>query len=558
MIKLKMSKENLRRYQHSNKALIKILVKELPKILMVVFLLNPILALSCDYGDAIVDGSSADARNLVPILASDTASSGIVGLVFNGLVKYDKDINLVGDLAEGWDIEDEGLAIIFHLRKNIFWQDGVAFTAGDVEFTYQKLIDPNVRTPYSGDFERVKSLEVIDDHTLKVTYKEPFSPGLASWGMSIIPKHLLEKEDLNSTKFSRSPIGTGPYKFKKWITQQKIELTENPNYFEGRPYIDRYISRIIPDPDTLFLELSTQGIDWAALTPLQFKKKTEVSFFKKNYQKFRTQAFIYTYLGYNLDDPKFKDKKVRQALDFAVDKNEIIQGVLLGLGRPCTGPFIPESWAYNKEVKLREYNPEIAKELLKEAGWQDNDNDGILDKDGAKFEFTLITNQGNDTRIQTAQIIQRRLMEIGVNVKIKVIEWSSFLSEFIDKRRFEAILLGWSLGRDPDNYDIFNSSKTKEGEFNFVGYNNPEVDKLLDQGRRIFNQEERAKIYHRIHEIIYDEQPYMFLYVPDSLSVVHKRFQGIEPAPIGIGYNFIEWCVPKAQQRYKALLEKDR
>lgn len=526
---------------------------KLPFLTVAFLFLNLSFCFCEDYGDAIVAGSIADARTLIPILASDSASSDICGLIYNGLVKYDKDINLTGDLAESWEIKNGGLVIVFHLRKNVSWQDGHPFTAQDVEFTYRKLIDTSVKTPYSGDFERIKSLEVLDDYTIKITYKEPFAPALASWGMSIMPEHILEKEDLNNTAYQRSAVGTGPYKLKSWSPQEKIELISNHRYFEKRPFIDRYIYRVIPDEATMFLETQTQGIDFTGLTPLQFIRQTDTPFFKKYYEKYRLPSFGYTYLGYNLKNPKFKDKRVRQALNYAVDKKEIIDIVLSGLGRQLTGPFIPDSWAYDAGVKPWPFNPEKAKALFKDAGWADSDKDGYLEKDGQKFEFTIITNQGNEERMKVAQIIQRRLKDIGIRVKIKVVEWSVFLTEFIDKRQFEVVLLGWSLSRDPDNFDIWHSSKIKEGEFNFISYKNEEVDTLLVEARRTFEQEKRKSYYHRIHQILYDEQPYMFLYVPDSLFLLHKRFKGIKPAPLGIGYNFIDWWVPGAQQKYKQI-----
>ena len=503
-----------------------------------------------DYGDAIVVGSIGEPRTLVPILASDSSSGAICGLVFNGLVKYDKDLNLVGDLAERWDVSEDGLEIIFYLRKGIRWHDGLPFTARDVEFTYKSLIDPDVRTPYSGDFKMVEEFAVLDLHTLRVTYKEPFSPGLSSWGMNIMPKHLLEGEDLNNTDFSRSPVGTGPYRFKLWKTGERVELLSNHDYFEGRPGIDRYIYRIIPDQATMFLELRAEGVDYISLSPLQFKRQTGNKFFRENFQKFNFPSFGYTYLGYNLEDARFKDLKIRQAINYAIDKDEIIRGVLLGLGRVATGPFIPESWAYNKDVRPIGYDPEKARALLEEAGWRDEDGDGILEKDGVEFSFTIITNQGNNERRMTAEIMQRRLKEVGIDLRIKIIEWSTFVSEFIDKRRFDAVLLGWSLSLDPDMYDIWHSSKTMQGEFNFVGYSNPEVDRLLLEGRRQFDQAERKKIYQRIHEILYEEQPYLFLYVPLSLPIIHDRFKGIEVGASGIGHNFIKWHVPKIEQKY--------
>jgi peptide/nickel transport system substrate-binding protein len=503
------------------------------------------------FGDAFVSASIGDARTLVPILASDSASASIVGLVFNGLVKYDKDINLVGDLAKSWEIRDGGLTIIFHLNRDVRWHDGVKFTARDVLFTYEKLIDPKVPTPYSGDFKKIKDVEIIDDYTVKVTYREVFSPGLASWGMAIMPEHILRNADLLTTNFTRNPIGTGSYKFKRWRSGERIDLVSNHNYFEHRPYIDRYIYRIIPDPTTMFLELQTEAVDSMGLTPLQYRRLTDTSFFKGRFQKFKYPAFGYTYMGYNLKDRRFADKKVRQAINYAVNKQEIIDGVLFGLGRICTGPFVPESWAYNKDIKPAPYDPSKAKKLLEEAGWIDADGDGWLDKDGEIFEFTILTNQGNDLRKQTAEIIQRRLKDVGIKVNIRILEWAVFLNEFIDKRRFEAILLGWGLSRDPDCYDIWHSSKTKEGEFNFISYSNKEVDLLMEVGRSTFDIEKRKAIYHMIHKILYEEQPYLFLYVADALPAVHRRFRGIEAAPLGIGYNFIDWHVPSSEHKYR-------
>lgn len=502
-------------------------------------------------GDAIVVGSIGDATTLIPIIASDSASHDICGLVYNGLVKYDQDLNIVGELAEGWEIKEGGLVIIFYLRKNIRWHDGKPFTAEDVKFTYEKLIDPEVRTPYSGDFLKIKSLEIQDPYTVKVNYKEPFSPALSSWGMWIMPKHILKDEDLNITSYGRHPIGTGPYKFLRWKTAERIDLVANEDYFEGRPRIDRYIYRIIPDTATMFLELQAEGVDMMGLSPLQYRRQTDNRFFRVHYNRFRYPSFGYTYLGYNLLDDRFKDKKVREALNLAVDKQELIDGILMGLGRVCTGPFVPESWAYNKEVEPSPYNPQKAKQMLAEAGWGDTDGDGWLDKNGKIFEFTILTNQGNDLRRWATEIIQRRLAEVGVKVKPKIVEWSVFITEFINKKRFEAVLLGWGLSRDPDGYDIWHSSKTKEGEFNFISYKNEEIDRLIEEGRRTFDQDRRARIYQKVHRILYEEQPYMFLWVADSLPIVHKRFKNIKPAPAGIGYNFINWYVPERQQKYK-------
>ncbi|RTZ92770.1 MAG: peptide-binding protein [Deltaproteobacteria bacterium] len=503
------------------------------------------------YGDTIIVGSIGDASNLIPILASDSASHDIAGLVYNGLVKYDKDLKLVGDLAKSWDISPDGLTITFHLRKNVKWQDGKPFTSDDVLFTYKITIDPKTPTPYAGDFMMVKNVTCPDPYTVKVTYPKPFAPALGSWGSAILPKHLLDKGPITKSPLIRHPVGTGPYIFDKWITGEKIVLHSNPDYFEGRPYIDRYIYRIIPDMATMFMELQNGTLDEMGLTPLQYKRQTNTPFFKKNFRKYNYLSFSYTYLGYNLKEPLFKDRRVRQAISYAIDKKEIVEGVLFGLGKVSTGPYKPGTWYYNPNVKRYPYNPEKARKLLEACGWKKSPKDGLLYKNGRPFEFTIITNQGNNSRMKTAEIIQWRLRMIGIRVKIRTIEWASFIRQFIDKRRFQAVILGWTTGQDPDLFDIWHSSKIKANGLNFISYRNREVDRLLEEGRTTFDMEKRKKAYHRLQEILAEDQPYTFLYIPMSLPIIHARFHGIKPAPAGISYNFIRWYVPKRLQRYK-------
>ncbi|OGP86780.1 MAG: peptide-binding protein [Deltaproteobacteria bacterium RBG_19FT_COMBO_43_11] len=502
------------------------------------------------YGDIIVRGDIGDASNLIPLLASDSPSHNIAGLVYNGLVKYDKNMNIVGDLAESWDISSGGLVITFHLRKGVKWHDGQPFTAADVFYTYQVTVDPKTPTAYAGDFLKVKKAEILDKYIFRVTYDKPFAPALISWGSAILPRHLLVGTDITKSPLSRHPIGTGPYKFKEWVAGQKIVLISNHDYFEGRPYIDGYITRIIPDTATMFLELRAQGISIMALTPLQYTRQTENNLFRRNFNKYRYLGFAYTYLGYNLKNPLFTDKRVRQAISYAINKEEIISGVMLGLGKPATGPYKPGTWAYNDNVKTYPYNPQKARDLLRAAGWTKTNKEGILEKDGRPFVFELITNQGNETRQKCAEIIQRHLAEVGIKVKIRILEWAAFVNDFINKRRFEAVILGWTIPLDPDAYDVWHSSKTAPEELNFISYKNPAVDAMLEKGRSTFNQKERKKYYDRFQEVLAEDQPYTFLYVPDELIIINNRFRGIEPAPIGLNHNFIKWYVPQDEQKY--------
>ncbi len=499
-------------------------------------------------GDSIVIGSIGDATSMIPMLTADSASHEMSGWCYNGLIKYDKDLNLTGDLAESWEVSADGLTITFHLRRGVRFHDGHPYTSADALFNWRFMVDPKTPTPYAGDYLKVKSAEAPDPYTFRVTYSEPFAPGLASWSLNQLPAHLLEGQDPRQSPLNRHPIGTGPFLFREWLPGSRVELAVFPDYWEGRAFLDGLVYRVIPDMATLFLELRSGGVDWMGLTPLQYRRQTETDFFRANFRKYRYLAAAYTYIGWNLRDERFADKRVRQALSYAINKEELIKGVLLGLGQVATGPLKPGTYYYNPKVKTYPYDPAKAKALLAEAGWLPGE-DGRLMKDGRPFEFVLLTNQGNQARQNAGVIIQRRLAEIGVKVELRTIEWAAFIREFVDKGRFEAVLLGWTISQDPDQYDIWHSSNIGPGKLNLNAYRNPEVDRLLTEGRRIFDPVRRKVIYDRVQEILAEDAAYTFLYVPDALPIVHARFQGIDPAPAGIGYNFIRWYVPRALQK---------
>jgi peptide/nickel transport system substrate-binding protein len=502
-------------------------------------------------GDTLVEGSIGDASNLLPALASDSSSFDIIGLVYNGLVRYDKNLALEPELAERWEVSADGLVITFHLRRGVKWHDGADFTAGDVEYTYRVMVDPKTPTAYGEDFKQVKKFEVVDPYTVRVTYAKAFAPALASWGMSVMPKHLLDGKDIAASPLARAPIGTGPYRLKEWKSGEKIVLEANDAYWEGRPNIDRVIYRIIPDSATMFLELRAGAIDMMGLEALQYTRQTDTEAFRKNFNKYRYLASAYTYLGFNLTRPLFQDRRVRQAISHAINKQEIIDIVLLGLGQEATGPYKPGTWAYNPNVKRYPFDAARAAALLAEAGWSAKGSDGVLTKGGERFAFTIVTNQGNKQRAKAAEIIQKNLRAVGMDVEIRTVEWAAFLKEFVHPKKFDAVILGWTISPDPDPYDVWHSSKTGPAELNHVSFKNAEVDALIEQGRRTFDQERRRAAYARFQEILAEEQPYVFLYVPDALPIVASRFRGIVPAPAGISYNFIKWWVPKGEQKYR-------
>ncbi len=502
------------------------------------------------YGDTLVDSSIGDASKLNPILLTDSASGDIVGLVFNGLVKYDKDLHLVGDLAKSWKISSDGLTITFYLRQNVRWHDGQPFTAEDVKFTWDKLVDPKTQTPYASSYILVKRATILEKYTFQVEYSEPFAPALDSWGIGILPKHILENQDINTSGFNRKPIGTGPFKFKEWKTAEKIELEVNKDYFEGRAYLDRYAYRVIPDQSAQFLSLQKGEVDQMTLTPDQFTgQETSEKGFLDKFHKFKYPSLNYIYMGFNLKREIFQDRRVRVAIAHAINKDDIIQKILHGLGHGVTGPYPTTFWAYNYDVKPYSYDLKESEMLLSQAGWK-KDKSGKLVKDGKVFEFNLMTNQGNQAREQCATIIQQQLAKLGIQVNIRILAWTAFMDIVDRQRNFDSVVLGWSLGLDPDCYDIWHSSKTGPNEYNFISYKNSKVDQLLLDGRKTFDQEKRKKIYNKIHELIAYDEPYVFLYVPDNLVAIDKRFRNIKVAPLGISYNFIRWYVPKSEIKY--------
>jgi peptide/nickel transport system substrate-binding protein len=503
----------------------------------------------------LIISSIGDASYLNPVLAQDSASSDINSFVFNGLVKYDRNLrNLVGELAESWELKEGAEPeITFFLRKGVLWHDGKEFTAHDVKFTYDRIMDPKTNTVRRSSYELVKKAEVLDPYTFRVTYKQPFSPGLESWSIGILPKHLLENKDINTASFNRRPIGTGPFRFVQWVTDEKIVVEANSNYFEGRPHLDGIIYRIIPEAALNEMEILTRGVDYSSLFPFEFKRISHVPFLNTYSQP----SLGYTYMGYNLKNPLFQDRRVRRAFTYAINRQEIVQYVLYGLGTVATGPFPNHLWYANPNVKPIPYDPQKARQLLAEAGWKDTDGDGILDREGKPFRFTLITNSGNDTRKDVGVLVQRQLREIGIDVTLELYEWSVFLKDFINARHFDACILGWGLSVDPDAYEIWHSSQIENG-FNFVSYRNPEADRLWEEGRREYNFQKRKEIYWRIDELIAEDQPYTFLYVPLSIAALQKKFFLLEKAPsgkeilekikmekAGLLYDLVKWVVPK-------------
>ncbi|RXJ67990.1 peptide ABC transporter substrate-binding protein [Halarcobacter ebronensis] len=502
------------------------------KKFIIIISINIFLTLNL-YSSTLNLSISSSPSRLNPIIAADSTSSEITQWLFNGLLKYDKDGNIVTDLAKSYYFLNDKKLII-ELKKGIKWHDGVELTADDVIFTYEKIMDKNIFTPRKTNYKEVESVKKLDNYTIEVNYKRAYFKALIIWMIEIIPKHILEKQkDLMTSEFNRKPIGTGPYKLAEFKTGSDIELIANENYFEGKPKIEKIHYKFLPDTNTSFLMLKQKLLDIGSLTPLQIDRQIDDEF-KDKFKIIERPSFSYDYLGFNLKNKKFQNPKIREALSFAIDRQEMVDILFFGHGKVCTGPFLPGSFAFNEEIKPIKQNLKKAKELLKEAGYDEKH----------PFSFEIATNAGNETRVNVAQIIQYQLSKIGVKVTIKIMEWQAFLNTIITPKNFEAVVMGWSLALMPDAYPLWHSKSDFLGGFNLVGYHNKKVDELIEKGSEIVDINKLSKIYKELFSLITHDNPYLFLYIPNSISVVNKDIKNIEPSFIGIMHNQIEWIKP--------------
>jgi len=424
--------------------------------------------------------------------------------------------------------------IVFKLRSGVRFHDGHELDAEDVKFTYEAIVDPRNRSPRIPDFEPVKAFTIIDPLTIEIIYKRLYSPALGTWGMGILPAHLLDARSLSAeakstgkdpstftirqSNFNRRPVGSGPFTFLEWKSDQYIKLERFEAYWEGPPNYHQYVMRIIPDPLTQEVEFYAGTIDDYDVLPHQVQRLKS----NRRFLNFSGPSFGYSYIAYNLRRKPFDNPKVRRALGMAIDTGKIIRYVLYGQAEPITGPFVKQTDYYNRSIKPLPYDPEGALKLLAEAGWRRN-QDGWLVKDGHRMQFTLITNNGNNLRKAILAIAQDAWKKIGVDVRTDRIEWSVFIKNLVNQLDFDALILGWSMGIDPDLYQIWHSSQTGKYQLNFAGFANSEADDLIVKIRREYDHSQQVAYCHRLHDIIAAEQPYTFLYVGRWTALLDKR-----------------------------------
>jgi peptide/nickel transport system substrate-binding protein len=421
------------------------------------------------------------------------------------------------------------LRISVELRDDIHWQDGTPITTEDVKFSLDKIQDPGVPAlNKEGFFEKLAALEVVDDRRLVFVWKEPFAPSMfALTQLWPIPKHIYGVGDFLTHPANRKPVGCGPFKFDEWRSGQYISLVRYDDYHGQKAYLDRIIFKIVEDDAVALNMLRTGELDEMRATQSQWERQMAEPEFVARYNKYDYYFPQYNYIAWNCKAVWFSDTRVRRAMTMLFDRESINNKIYSGYARLVSGPFYINSWAYDKTIKPLPFDPEAAKRLLDEAGWKDSNGDGIRDKDGQKFEFELLHVHGSSVAVQFAQLMQEECGKAGIRVNIRQLESSTFF-ERMDKSDFVAAILGWRLDLDPDVFDTFHSSMAPPNGLNYGSYSNARVDSLLVAGRREFDLATRERIYHQVHRLIADDQPYTFVNtVPDKRPIA-KKIHGVK------------------------------
>ena len=458
-------------------------------------------------------------------------------LLFNGLTAHDADDQVVPGLAESWDYDEDTYTYTFHIRDGIKWHDGEPFTADDVKFTIEAIMDPDNGSENAPNYEDVQEITVTDDQTIAFKLAEPNVAFLEYMTMAILPKHLLDGEDMQESDFFRHPIGTGPYKLESWDAGQSIVMVKNEDYYLGSPKIDKVIFKIVEDDNTQAVQLQSGEIDMALLDPknAQSFKDTE------DYTCYDMTTSDYRGIMFNFgNDYWTENKDIIPAVCYGIDRQAIIDAVLLGQGMPAYGPL--QRNIYNDEnVEHYDYNPEKAKEILENAGCT-MDDDGFYERNGEEIGFVISVMSGEQDRIDIAQAAAQQLQEIGINCTVDIpaqIDWGGQM----------ACLIGWGSPFDADDhtYKVFGTDKGA----NYSGYSNEKVDEYLTLARQYEDQETRAKYYDLFQEELAKDPAYAFICYIDANYVADSDIKGISEKTVlghhgvGIFWNIQDWEIVK-------------
>ncbi len=505
-------------------------------------------------GGTLSYGEYGRPATLDPITSNEMISMRLSELIFNGLVGISERQEIVPELAQRWEASKDGRTYTFFLRKDVTWhpkpgEEAKPFTANDVVFTYNIMMNPKTITPLKVRYEFIEKAEMLDEYTVQFTLKRPVLNALAKFSFKIIPRHgpsnplYLTRED----NFVQHPIGTGPYMLKNVTADREIVLVANEKYFKGRPHIDQFTAKPFADQNILTQALTFNAIDMIVLVnPRSIAEiQGDKRFILQPYN-----ALSYSFFGYNLRNPLLADKRVRQAFGYAVNRQEMLDAFFNGQGTIISGPFAPGSWAYNLDVQPMPFNTQKATDLLREAGFKPG-ADGIMQKDGKKLELTLMVPIEKESEAVKRVVLafQNYLKNIGVSVKVEFKEWQAWKENVFADHSFDIIFASWVFDDSADISSLFHSAEIGPWKNNFGSYSNPEVDALIVESKLTLDHEKRRTINRKLHALLADEAPYTFLWTLTNYSAYHKKLQHVAIHPYKFFSYADDWYIPVAAQK---------
>lgn len=466
-------------------------------------------------------GIEGSPTTLDPRLATDAYGQRLGQLLFNRLVRLDEQLRVVPDLAVSWETPDP-TTYVFHLRPGVRFHDGTPLTAEDVRQTFETMKDPAFASPHREAYAVIDRIETPDPHTVRFRLRRPHAPFLVAMARGIVREPRREPRRGSDPV----PLGTGPFRLTRWVPDERLEFAANPDYFGGRPAVERLVIKIIPEDTVRLLELEKGSVQFLANNvPLDAVALLAT---RPDVTVLTGPSTTSAYLGFNLRDPILQDRRVRQALAYAIDRPRIARDVLNGLAQSAAGLLPSGHWAEETAVTTYAYNPGLARRLLDEAGHPDPDGGG------PRPRFTLLfkTSQNEQAR-RVAEVLQQQWREVGVGVEIRTYEWGTFYAD-IKAGNFQLYTLQWVGITDPDfYYDVFHSASVPPAGANRGRYINPEVDRLTEEGRRTLDPARRRRIYQRVQAIVAEDLPMLPLWHPMNVVVTASRVQGFRLSPSG-------------------------
>ncbi len=504
-----------------------------------------------DGGTAVVaEVSDFDAFNR--LVSTDYDTGQVLGyMLFMSLVDLDDEMNFQPYLADSFWMSEDGLSLTFRIRDRAMWHDGVPVTADDVVWTYQMMVNEEVAFANRQWVQYVESAESIDDRTVRFHFTQVHSDPLFDFiDWEPMPRHLLgdlAPAELRNASFNRDPVGNGPFRFVSWSANQEAVFEANPDFVLGRPHLDRVVFRVIPEQTTQLTELLTGGIDFMRAVPPSEMARVEES---QQIETIVYPARSYTYLAWNLRNPLFEDVSVRRALTMAINRQQIVDALLYGYGRIAVADVMPFQWEFDESLEPWPHDPDRARELLADAGWEDRDGDGVIDKDGRPFRFILETNQGNDLREDIIVIVQANLAEVGIDVQPRLTEWNTLIDR-LKRKEFEAAVSGWSVDFKFDPTEVM-SCGAIEAKYNYPSFCNPKADSLMQRALTTLKREEAKPLWDEYQRTMLEEQPYTFLYYLEERVGVNGRLRGVDADARGHLVSIADWWIPESEQSRRA------